>query len=75
MDGFVAPLWQLINQCRQECDTKEWCHSFAFHINDKTCKLSSGYPKIVPVDEGGDTDLVVFVQNANYNRSDYVLEN
>jgi hypothetical protein len=63
---------QVINECRQLCDAAKWCHSFSFPVTSRVCTLSAEYPD-VPKDSA-EGDVVVFVQNKNYNRDDYVLE-
>jgi len=74
VNSIVFPLWQVINDCRQQCDVHDWCNSFTFPISDRVCRLSDALPVI----QAGDVDpenpeVVTFVQNSNYNRGDYVL--
>lgn len=69
-NGQIAPLWQVINECRTRCDAEEWCKSFSFPVDSRVCTLSADKPKVT---EGNQGDIVVFVQNDNYNRDDYVL--
>jgi hypothetical protein len=38
--GYLFPLWQLLNQCRYECDQRLWCTSFELNSISKTCALS-----------------------------------
>lgn len=38
--GYTLPLWQLLNQCRFECDQRLWCQSFELNSINKTCVLS-----------------------------------
>jgi len=74
LGGIVWPLWSVINDCRSLCDVYAFCHSFTFKIQARVCRLSSFSPEVDPTELDTDTpDMVTFVQNANYNRLDYVL--
>ena len=74
VNNIVYPLWQVINDCRQQCDTHAWCRSFSFPIFDRVCRLSDALPIIKAEDvDPKNPDVVTFVQNKNYNRTDYIL--